>query len=347
MFTLKNLRILFSANSIGPRLINTSASKLQSVESKVVPSKEVHIEVPWGHIAGKWYGSENVQPVLMLHGWQDNVGSFDTLIPLLPSDLSYLAFDLPGHGRSSHLPKGCYYHGIDFVPLLEHIRKVYKWERLSLVAHSMGSILSFVYASLYPNNVNLVCALDTLKFQDLEPKITEKIYSHQTKKLISLNEDLVRNPPEYTYDALVQRVHDGSNKSVDLDKAKYLIERGAKASATNPNKFYFTRDIRAKFMRHMYTNQAVSFEYIKRITAPYLFIRGEDRIFAESEANINEGVELFRKHNERFEMIRVKGTHHFHLNQPEIISGPISDFLIKYHPGRTTERWSGNKEQKI
>lgn len=54
------------------------------------------MEVPWGHVAGKWYGSENVRPIVMLHGWQDNAGTFDTLVPLLPNHLSYLSIDLPG-----------------------------------------------------------------------------------------------------------------------------------------------------------------------------------------------------------------------------------------------------------
>lgn len=294
-------------------------------------SKELEIKVPWGHVAAKWYGSENVQPILMVHGWQDNAGAFDTLIPLLPRDLSYLAIDLPGHGRSSHIPKGNYYHAVDFIPLFENIRKIFEWERLSLIAHSMGSMISFIYASLYPKNVNLVCALDTLKILDLEPKVIEKIYTHQIKKLVGLNENLIRNPPEYTYDELIQRVHDGSRNSVDLEKAKYLIDRGAKASATDPNKFHFTRDIRVKFMLHFYERQEFSLEHIKRIKAPYLFIRGEDRNFAEPEAKINEAADFFRKHNERFEMIRVKGTHHFFLNHPESVSQPISDFLTKYH----------------
>lgn len=61
--------------------------------------KEVKIRVPWGgYIAGKWYGPDNVQPILMIHAWQDNAGSFDPLLPLLPSNFSYLAIDLPGHG---------------------------------------------------------------------------------------------------------------------------------------------------------------------------------------------------------------------------------------------------------
>lgn len=62
--------------------------------------------MPWGIVAGKWYGPENVRPILMLHGWQDNAGTFNTLIPLLPQNHSYLALDLPGHGLSSRLPAG-------------------------------------------------------------------------------------------------------------------------------------------------------------------------------------------------------------------------------------------------
>lgn len=287
--------------------------------------------MPWGHVAGKWYGSENVRPILMIHGWQDNAGSFDPLIPLLPSDnISYLAIDLPGHGHSSHLPKGCFYHFIDFVPLLEHIRKQYKWEQLSLIAHSMGSVVSFIYAALFPKNTNLVCGFDMLKILNSEPRsIEENIY--QMKKLVGFSEDLIQNPPEYTYDVLPERIREGLRNSVDLNKAKYLMTRGVKASPTNPNKFYFTRDIRIKYMLHLFAHQSVSLAYIKRITAPYLFFRGEDRFFSDSEANINEAVDMFRKHNERFEMIKLKGTHHFHLNQPEQIAGPISDFLKKYH----------------
>lgn len=35
-----------------------------------VDFKEVTIKVPWGHIAGKWWGPTDVRPVLSMHGWQ-------------------------------------------------------------------------------------------------------------------------------------------------------------------------------------------------------------------------------------------------------------------------------------
>ena len=41
-----------------------------------------------------------------MHGYMDNAGTFDRLIPLLPDKFYVVAIDLPGHGFSSHVPYG-------------------------------------------------------------------------------------------------------------------------------------------------------------------------------------------------------------------------------------------------
>lgn len=297
--------------------------------------EEIELNLTYGRIAGKWWGSREKKPILMVHGWQDSAGSFDTLIPLLPREFSYLAIDLPGHGFSSHLPKGCYYHSIDLVPLLEEIRVKLKWDRLSLISHSMGAIVSFFYAAVFPDRVDLVVALDTLKMQHHPPKFTERIYTWRMTQLINLIGNLREEPPEYTYDELVRRVREGSMFSVDLDKTKYMIERGSRPSPNNPNKFYFTRDIRVKFMSPYYVDQSIGLEYIKKVKAAYLFIKADDRDFSEPDKNLREATDLFRRVNKNFEMLRVKGTHHVHLNQPELMAGTISKFLRKHHIQQT------------
>ena len=54
----------------------------------VCPVSELSVPVPWGEIRGKVWGPDQGRPVLCLHGWADNCGSFNTLIPLLPKGKS-------------------------------------------------------------------------------------------------------------------------------------------------------------------------------------------------------------------------------------------------------------------
>jgi hypothetical protein len=59
--------------------------------------EDVKIPLPsGGHLWGKWWGARNVRPFVCVHGYLDNAGSFDRLIPLLPRECSYFAIDLPG-----------------------------------------------------------------------------------------------------------------------------------------------------------------------------------------------------------------------------------------------------------
>ena len=85
-------------------------------------SVELAIPAPWGTISAKTFGSPFGKPVLAVHGWMDNAGTFDRLVPLLPKSIYFVAVDLPGHGRSSHLPAGVPYHYTVSFCILHRIR---------------------------------------------------------------------------------------------------------------------------------------------------------------------------------------------------------------------------------
>lgn len=81
---------------------------------------------------GKRWGPADEQPIVAIHGWQDNSGSFDNLAQLLPANVAILCIDLPGHGFSSHLHYGQFYYIFwDGLITLRRIIKYYKWNKVS------------------------------------------------------------------------------------------------------------------------------------------------------------------------------------------------------------------------
>ncbi|CAG7828538.1 unnamed protein product, partial [Allacma fusca] len=104
-------------------------------------------------LSGKTWGDANGIPVLGLHGWTDNAGTFDRLAPLLPKSLYFVAIDLPGHGISSHHPEGLLPSLVDIVLMIKRLVTFhFKWTKFSIMGHSMGAYGGILYSSLFPND---------------------------------------------------------------------------------------------------------------------------------------------------------------------------------------------------
>ncbi len=75
--------------------------------SSALHGREFSVPVPWGRLSGReWGDPSSGTPWIALHGWLDNCGSFDALAPRFPAGHRLLCVDMPGHGLSSHNPKG-------------------------------------------------------------------------------------------------------------------------------------------------------------------------------------------------------------------------------------------------
>lgn len=311
---------------------NLTRKKVSSVLDFTDEAEEVRIPVPWGEIAGKWWGPKDVRPILCLHGWQDNAGSFDTLIPLLPKSLSYLALDWPGNGFSSRYPDGLGYHGIDQLGLLQMIRREYKWDKISIIAHSMGSVISFNFCGAFPDDVDMMIGIDALKSHIRKPEYVPAILEIGIQKFLQADEQnrSKSEPPAYTIDDMINRMHDATNGSVTKECCKYLLRRNIAPSKMYPDLYYFTRDNRWKYTFGLYVPQEISIELAKRMRMPYLFLKASNSPYYENKKYFDEMLELMQKYNKNFDWKLIEGTHHLHLTHPESISGIISEFIIKH-----------------
>ncbi|XP_037940476.1 probable serine hydrolase [Teleopsis dalmanni] len=304
---------------------------------------EIRIPVPWGYVAGRWYGDDSTQPILALHGWLDNCGSFAKLAPILVPYRSILCIDLPGHGLSSHLPQGIQYHTTDYVHLITRIMKIYNWDKITLMGHSMGGYTAFYFACLYPDRVDGLICLDALR---------SIIYSGQ-EILLSLNHIIEKavidtkqkhqilekiEPRSYTFEECEQRLHEGSLGSVWLKNCKYILERNLSRSKINSNRYYISRDSRVKGLRAFEFSKEMNREMAMRIcnvSLPLLRFIGEDSTFIASKPT--EVDEVLKANNPNFSTYTVSGgTHHIHLNNAEEVAKIIIEFLKKYftHKGK-------------
>lgn len=288
--------------------------------------------MPWGNVAGKWYGPDDVRPIVCLHGWQDNAGTFNTLIPLLPK-LSYLAIDLPGHGLSSHLPPGMFYSAMNYIHTLNHIQRYYNWNQVSFCSHSMGAQISQLYASLYPDRCDLLICFDALMkpYTKSMDKLIEYIQKTGSEFLLldQLNQS-DREPPTYTHEQIIDRWIKQTNMTQHA--VENLMERGVFQSRNDPNRFYFSRDIRLKLMEFAHTTipENVQYKLMERITAPFLFIKANKTGKFIKRDVYQKIFDIFTAFNPKFEWIEVLGGHHCHLSHPTVVSDHVSNFISKH-----------------
>ncbi|KAI5633062.1 alpha/beta hydrolase fold domain-containing protein [Phthorimaea operculella] len=300
-----------------------------SIQSSKRYSTVNGIPVQWGHVAAKLWGSGSERPILALHGWQDNTGTWDPLIPSLCQETNnrpVLAIDFPGHGLSSWYPPGMNYYAWDLPRLINYIKEYYKWDKVSLLTHSMGSIAGFRYSTVFPEDVDFYIAVDILIYDDYDLNPLPDRYKKMFIKGELAQKRLNEEPPSYSREDIIKSWHLGTKKSVAAESVPYLMERGVKPSKQDPNKFYFSRDPRLKY--NLFNPEEKKFveTLALRLKCPGLFLKAVDSPFAVDEFAVATA-ELIATNNEKFVIHHLPGTHHVHLNNPEVVLPPIIKFL--------------------
>jgi pimeloyl-ACP methyl ester carboxylesterase len=129
----------------------------------MAPAEELSIALPQATLTAKRWGDASKPPLLALHGWLDNAGSFDFLAPLLADDRQQVvALDLRGHGHSSHIAPGAWYHYVDYFDELRGVLDHFGWAKVDLLGHSLGGTLASLFAALYPERVGSLLLIEAL-----------------------------------------------------------------------------------------------------------------------------------------------------------------------------------------
>ncbi|KAK6621217.1 hypothetical protein RUM43_011523 [Polyplax serrata] len=292
---------------------------------------ELSFPVPWGIIAAKAWGDPCLPPVLMVHGIQDNAGTFDRLMPMLPDMFYYVCIDLPGHGKSNRFPKGVF---LNFMLYLSSIRRVVQqlhWVKYHYIGHSLGGQLGTYYASFYPDEVTKLIILDTLAPTTLDIGNYIRKSKKQIEEIIELENKLLNSnsKPNYTYEEAIRRVVNGRKAPISIGAAEVLAARSLKKN--NKNFYYFSTDQRLKFGVPPLVTSETHLNIIQNIQCPMLLIITHiylEFVKSTDHSSAYDTYKLLQTKN-NVQIVQVTGQHDVHNDNPEVVAPHINEFLLK------------------
>lgn len=270
------------------------------------------------------WGNDQAPLMLLVHGGRDHGRSFDLIARSLQPHFHVLAPDLRGHGDSDWT-KGGSYSLTEYVYDLSRLVRSTAADHVAMVGHSMGGMVSLIYAGTFPDQVSSLVVLDGVTVQT-NAKIAPA-HERITKYVGQLDKLEDREPRRYrTIDeaAAQMRAH---NPRLSTELAQHLATFGARRNEDGTYSWKFDPQQRSMAPHRLSPDDHVSLW--SRIACPTLLLHAE-----ESFLKVGDPTGLARYFPQaRADTIAGAG-HWLHHEKPDEVLGAIRSFLGLRDNGR-------------
>ena len=304
--------------------------------------------IPLRHLtlAAKAWGDSSDPPMLALHGWLDNAGTFDRLAPFLGGHY-LVALDLAGHGRSGHRPPATWYPYADFLDEITAVIDWFGWSSVDLLGHSLGATLVSTYAAICPQKIRRLLLIEGLgPLTQVAEKTLDQLRRAHSARASFTGEGLrvFANLDE----AIEARCRSGH---LSTEAARCIVERGvrpadvrhggARSLAGDGSKSR-SGDTHSRLEEfHALPNLSWSSDpqltvvspsrlteeqlaaILPAIRAPTLLVLAEPHAPYLQPAMIEARIALVPD----IDVVRLTGTHHLHLEDPQPVASTMRAFL--------------------
>lgn len=270
---------------------------------------EIRIELADRTLAAQVWGDRTLPPLIALHGWLDNAGSFSRIAPLLASKRHVVALDLRGHGRSSHLPPGVWYHYVDYFDDLRATLDHFGWSRAEFLGHSLGGTLASLFAAIHPERIEQLLLVEALGPLTVEPVDTLA----QLRRGLDERAAFAQRRPLRVFADIASAISVRMTASaLTEDAARALVERGVEVVDGG---VVWSSDPRLTLASPQRYSEAQVLAMLAGIRAPTLLMLAEpatsylpDAMMASRAAQVSD-----------IEVVRLAGSHHLHLEEPHAV----------------------------
>ncbi len=267
-------------------------------------------------LAAKVWGDESLPPLLALHGWLDNAGSFDQLAPLLAKKFHIVALDFPGHGKSEWRPAGTWYHYVDYVSDVIEAASVLGWQRFSLLGHSLGGTVASVFAATRPASVDKLMLIEALGpiAGDGSQSLDQMRRGFDQRE--RFDEKALRVFPNEAVPIEARR----SVNAISEAAAKAIVSRGLKPVEGG---FSWSSDPRLTLATPLRFTEDQILAMLRGIDAPTLLVLAQPEAPYLPRETMQRRIECVRD----IEVHRLDGSHHLHLENAAPIARLIETFI--------------------
>lgn len=277
---------------------------------------EIRAATPFGELAALQWGDADAPALLALHGWLDNAAGFARLAPLLAAHRRLIALDLPGHGRSAHLPQGTHrYNNLDQVDHVLDFADALRLERFDLLGHSLGAGIASLTAAAAPARIGRL-----LLVEGLGPLADDGAQTLARWRDAHARREAPRRTPRAFAsidDAVAARVAVGG---LDATEARPVVERNLREVDGG---YAWRSDPRLRLTTPLRIEESQLRRVLAGIEAPTLLLLAEPATpylptaLMEARAACVAGIRVDR----------IAGPHHLHIRHPRETATHILDFL--------------------
>lgn len=269
------------------------------------------------------WGNEGAPPLLMVHGGRDHCRNWDWVVQELRNDYHIIAPDLRGHG-DSEWSIGGNYGPTDFVYDIAQLVHQKQMAPVTILAHSLGGMISLQYAGIFPDAVKKLIAIEGL---GPSPKMIAERFSKPVHERLSgwvadLRKSSGRIPRRY--DSIEDAFHrmQEENPHLSAEQARHLTIHGISQNEDGTYSWKFDNYVRN------WPPYSLPYEDIyalwQRIACPTLLIRG-----TESWAS-DPATDGRLKHFQNAQVAAIEGAGHWaHHDRFDDFIGIVRNFLAE------------------